>query len=156
MSEVNFAAAAKVFNKIDAHLRAKDWKYEKDAEKFEFTYQVSGDDLPMKFVMKVDPERELIRIFSFLSFDFAEDKRIEGAVAVSVANYGMVNGSFGYDITDGTVFHKISVAYTDIEINADMINYIMGVGMATVDKYNDRFLALNKGYITISDFINKE
>ena len=156
MADVNYTAAKKVFNKIDAYLKAKDWKYDKDTDKLEFTYQVGGDDLPMRFTLFVDAERELIRLLSFMPFDFAEDKRIEGAVAVCVANYGMVNGCFGYDISDGSIFHKLAVAYKDIEVTDELIAYIMGLGMAMVDQYNDRFFALNKGFITIADFMNKE
>jgi hypothetical protein len=156
MADVNYTAAARAFNRIDAYLKAKNWKYDKDVEKFQFTYQVGGDDLPMRFTLFVDPEREMIRSLSFMPFDFAEDKRIEGAVAVCVANYGMVNGCFAYDISDGTVFHKLAVSYKDTEVTDEMITYIMGLGMAMVDKYNDRFFALNKGYISISDFMKDE
>ncbi len=156
MAEINYAAAARVFNRIDAYLKSKDWKYDKDTDRMQFSYQVGGDDLPMRFTLWVDAEREMIRSLSFLPFDFAEDKRIEGAVAVCVANYGMVNGCFGYDISDGTVFHKLAVSYKDIEVSNDLIEYIMGLGMAMVDKYNDRFFALNKGYITIADFMKDE
>ena len=156
MADVNYTAAARAFNRIDAYMKAKDWKYDKDVEEFRFTYQVGGDDLPMRFTLFVDAEREMIRSLSFLPFDFAEDKRIEGAVAVCVANYGMVNGCFAYDISDGTVFHKLAVSYKDTEVTDEMITYIMGLGMAMVDKYNDRFFALNKGYISIADFMKDE
>ena len=156
MADVNYTTAARVFNKIDAYLKSKDWKYDKDTDKLQFTYQVGGDDLPMRFTLFVDAQRELIRALSFLPFDFAEDKRIEGAVAVCVANYGMVNGCFGYDISKGTIYHKLAVSYTDIDVGNETFEYIMGLGMAMVDKYNDRFFALNKGYITIADFMKDE
>lgn len=156
MADVNYTAAAKVFNKIDAYLKSKDWHYDKDPEKFEFKYQVGGDDLPMRFTLFIDADRQMIRAISFMPFDFAEDKRIEGAVAVCVANFGMINGCFGYDISDGTVFHKLTVPYMDIEVSDELIAYIMGLGMSMVDKYNDRFFALNKGYISIADFMKKE
>ena len=156
MADVNYSAAARVFNKIDAYLKSKDWKYDKDVENFRFNYQVGGDDIPMSFILFIDAERELIRSLSFLPFDFAEDKRIEGAIAVCVANHGMVNGSFDYDISDGTVFHKLAVSYKNTEVTDETITYIMGLGMAMVDKYNDRFFALNKGYISIADFMKDE
>lgn len=156
MADVNYTAAENVFNKIDAYLKSKDWHYDKNPEKFEFKYQVGGDDLPMHFTLFVDAGRQMIRSLSFMPFEFAEDKRIEGAVAVCVANYGMVEGSFGYDISNGTIYHKIAVPYMDIEVSDGLIEYIMGLGMTMVDKYNDRFFALNKGYITIADFMKDE
>lgn len=156
MADVNYAAAAKVFNKIEAYFKSKDWKYDKNTEKLEFSYQVDGDDLPMRFTLFVDAERELIRLLSFIPFNYAEDKRVEGAVAVCTANFGMINGCFGYDISDGKIFHKLSVPYMDIDISNEMIQYIMGLGITMVDKYNDRFFALNKGYISIADFMKDE
>ena len=156
MADVKYTAAVKVFNKIDKYLTAKNWKYDKDTNKLEFIYHVGGDDFPMRFILRVDAEREMIRSISFMPFDFSEDKRIEGAIAVCVANMGMLNGCFGYNITDGTVFHKVVVPYMDIEVSDDMIEYIMGLGMAMVDKYNDRFFALNKGFISIAEFIEKQ
>ena len=156
MADVNYTAAARVFNKIDAYLKARDWKYDKDVEKLKFTYQVGGDDLPMRFMLFVDAEREMIRSLSFLLFDFAEDKRIEGAIAVCAANYGMVNGCFAYDISDGTVLHRLAVSYKDIEVTNETVEYVMGLGMTMVDKYNDRFFALNKGFLSLEDFIKGE
>ena len=110
----------------------------------------------MSFILRVDADKELIRLFSQLPFAFSEDKRVEGAVAVCVANQGMVNGRFEYDVTDGTLFHKVAVCYRGIQIETELIDYIMRLGMGMVDKYNDRFFALSKGYISIGDFIKKE
>ena len=156
MADVTYTAAVKVFNKIEAYLKSKNWNYQKDTRKLEFKYQVDGEDLPMSFTLFVDAERQMIRAISFLPFDFANDKRIEGAVAVCVANYGMVNGCFGYDINTGSIYHKLTVSYMDIEVSDKLIEYIMGLGMSMVDKYNDRFFALSKGYISITDFIKDE
>lgn len=71
----------------------------------------------MRFTLIVDAEREMIRTLAFMPFDFEEDKRVEGAIAVCVANYGMVDGCFGYDISDGTLFHRLSVSYADTEVS---------------------------------------
>lgn len=156
MADVKYTNAIKVFNQIDAYLKSKDWKYDKDTDKLHFNYSVNTDDFPMSFTLIVDANKEMIRSLSFMPFDFAEDKRVEGAVAVCVANYGMVNGCFSYDISDGTIFHKLSVSYIDIEVTDELIEYIMGLGMSMVDQYNDRFFALNKGFISLADFISKE
>ena len=76
--------------------------------------------------------------------------------AVCIANYEMVDGCFGFDIQSGTLYHRLAVPYKDNEITDDHIQYIMGLGMAMVDKYNDRFFALNKGVIDIAGFLKKE
>lgn len=156
MSEINYTAAKKVFAKIDAYLKSKNWKYDTDTDQLQFTYSVGGDDLPMRFTLLVDAERELIRLISFLPFNFDEDKRVDGAIAVCIANYEMVDGCFGFDIQSGTLYHRLAVPYKDNEITDDHIQYIMGLGMAMVDKYNDRFFALNKGFIDIAGFLKKK
>ena len=48
-------------------------------------------------------EREVVQVLCPMSWKAPEDKRIDLAVAVAAANYGIVNGSFDFDLSDGEI-----------------------------------------------------
>ena len=94
--------------------------------------------------------------FSFLPFKFPEDKRVEGAIAATAANHGMVNGSFDFDMSDGEMLFGCVNSYKNGDFNEDIAYYMISVAVSTVDEYNDRFFGIAKGMISIQDFIEKE
>lgn len=150
-TQANLAYAA-----ITAMLDNDGYRYSSNYDGLRIELGFETDDLDVKITFIIDEDRELVRVFSFLPFKFPEDKRIEAAVAVCAANHGMVNGSFDYDISDGDLLFSAVNSYKDACFSMDIARYMLGITLSTVDKYNDRFYALAKGFISISDFINKE
>lgn len=69
---------------------------------------VQGDDLPMQFILIVDGERQLIRLLSPMPYAMSEDKRIGGALATCAASYSMPDGSFDYDLSDGSIIFRMT------------------------------------------------
>ena len=72
------------------------------------------------------------------------------------AKSGNVNGSFDYDISDGKIIFKLTQCFRDSLIGDGCLQYLLGLGCHMVDQYNDRFLALSKGIMSLSDFLKKE
>lgn len=145
-----------VYQTVCAALDARSWKYSKDEAKLLVHFGVSGDDLPMRFIIVVDADRQLIRLMSPLSFKMSEDKRMEGAVAACAATYGMADGGFDYDLTDGEIVFRMTASFRESVIGEGLIQYMISCSCAMVDEYNDKFLALSKGMLSISDFIKKD
>lgn len=157
MSEVNMKQAKEVFATLVKMLDTRDWKYSKDEENLIIRSGVKGDDLPVEFIIAIDAEREVVRFLSKLPFSMPEDKRVDGAIAVCVANNGMVNGSFDYDISDGDIIFRLTSSFKSGSIlSEDLFEYMIMVSASTVDRYNDRLFMLAKGMITIQQFIEKE
>lgn len=148
--------AKQIYQTLCNALDGRGWHYDTDAEKLLVGINVTGDDLPMRVVMCVDAERQLIQAFSRLPFNMSEDKRMEGAVAVCAATFGMVDGSFDYDLTNGSITFRMTASYMNSKIGEGLFLYLIDCTCAMVDEYNDKFMLLNKGLITITDFINKE
>ncbi len=146
-------AFANICKMMDAH----NWHYEKDEEKLKIKCTLHGDDIPVDFLMRVDTDRCIVSYISWMPFHMPEDKRVEGAVAVCVAGYGLVDGSFDYDINDGEITFRLTASYQGgVELTPDLFEYMVYVATSTVDNYNDKFLALSKGNISLQDFINGE
>lgn len=144
--------AERAFSTLCAALDARQWNYKKEEEKLLVHFGVNGDDLPMKFIIFVDVDRQMVRLLSPLSFKMSEDKRVEGAVAVCMASYGMADGSFDYDISDGSISFRMTESFRGCSLGEGVFQYLIACACAMVDKYNDKFLALSKGLIDIKAF----
>ena len=146
--------------KVYAHIRKvldkMDWKYTPHDDDLVISSGVKSDDLPIEFLIVVNDDKEVIQYYSKLPFSMPEDKRVEGAIVVAVANYGMVNGSFDYDINDGEIRFRLTQSYVDALPSQEFIEYMIGVATNTVDAYNDKFFMVAKNMLSVSDFIKKE
>lgn len=154
--EKKYAHAKEVYDSLCRKLERDDWKFSRDDGKMIINFMVGGEDIPMSFIMLVDVERQVLRVLSQMPFKFPEDKRIEGAIATCVATNGLADGSFDYDIASGEIWFRQTVAFMDSEIGDDMFGYLIWCASTTVDRYNDRFLAVSKGIMSIGDFIAKD
>ena len=148
--------AKNVYETACRALDNRDWKYQRHDEDLTLTFGAKGDDLPMDFVMIVNPKAQVISLISILPYKISEDKRVEASLAVNIANYGLINGSFDYDISDGEIRFRLCSSFRDSLIGQELINYMVMVSASTIDKYNDKFLMISKGVYSIEDFINWE
>ena len=148
--------AREAYNLIVRVLDSKSWTYERDDERLVIRTGVSGEDLPINFALVVNERNAVVQFISSLPIHMPEDMRVDGAIAVAVANYGMVDGSFDYDMSDGEIRFRLTTAYRDGTLGPDNVEYLIGVGAGMVEKYNDRFFLLAKKLMTIEQFIEKE
>lgn len=148
--------AREAYNLIINTLNAKGWTYDREDDKMIIRTGVAGEDLPINFILIVNENNGVMQFLSSLPIHMPEDMRVDGAIAVAVANYGMVDGSFDYDISDGEIRFRLTTAFRDGTLGTDNVEYLIGVGAAMVEKYNDRFFMLAKKMMTIEQFIEKE
>lgn len=151
--EKNNAFAKTVFTTLCDVMESRGWKYEKDEKDLTVHFIVSGDDIPMQFILVIDAERQLIRLMSPLPFKMSEDKRIDGAIATCAASFGLADGSFDYDLTEGRIIFRMTASFRESLIGEELFHYMIECSCVTVDEYNDKFLAIDKGLLSISDFI---
>lgn len=154
--EKNMKAALNVYETICQMFDDMDFKYDRHDEDMVVTCTVRGEDFPMEILFFVHADREIVQLLSPLPFHINEDKRMDAAVAVAVANYGLVNGSFDYDMSDGEIRFRATQAYMDSILGKEIFRYMLAAVTSSVDKYNDRFFMLNKGMMTVEQFIEME
>ena len=77
-------------------------------------------------------------------------------MAVCVANYGLINGSFDYDLSDGEIRFRLVSSYRESILSEALFNYMIVVSAGTVDDYNDKFLMVSNGMMSAEDFIKWE
>lgn len=155
--ERQMARAKEVYESICSAMDSREYKYTRHDEDLVVTCSFSGDDIPMEFLFIVNAGAEVVSLLSPMPFKVEEDKRVEAALAVAIANYGLVNGSFDYDISDGAIRFRVVSSYRgESKLDGEVFNYMLGIGNYTVDKYNDRFMMLSKGMLDIEKFIELE
>ena len=151
--------AIEVYETLCSALDKHGLKYEKEGKDKDGDYTVRftavGEDLPMEFVVFVDVERQLVRLMSQMPFRFSEGKRIEGAIVTSRANYRMVDGNFDYDYTTGRTIYKMTSSIRDSLISEDLLFYMVSCAYSMVDEFNDKFFMIDKGGMSVEDFLKK-
>ncbi len=156
MSDMKLKRARKIYGQVCAELDSRDWKYNKEEGKLLVHFNVSGDDLPVQYLIVVDAERQLIRLMSPLPFEMGEDKRVEGCIAATHVSDSIVDGTFDFDLTSGKVVFRLTQTFRDCDNVSETIAYMIDLTSFVVDKYNDKFFALNKGLISLEDFMKKD
>ena len=151
MDNKNLKQARAAFVSLCNVLDADEWHYEKDADEMEIDCTAQGDDLPIPIRIRVDGERLLVSLYSRLPFTVSEDRRREMAVAVSRANYNMVDGSFDYDISNGYILFRITGSIRKSLIGENALRYLVYCACNTVDNYNDKFLMVAKSAMTCDE-----
>ncbi len=155
MAEATQAEIAKARQEYDTLCRALDereWHYEKHDEDLTITCGVSGDDIPMRLIIRIMPERQLAQVLSPLPFDIPEDKRVDVAMATTMINDRLANGSFDFDLSTGRTVFRLTSAFMGCNLSTEVYDYMIGVSVATVDEYNDKIMMLCKGMIELSAF----
>ena len=145
-----------VYNTLCEMLDDRQWKYEKAPDKSIVHFIVSGDDIPMEFVVNIDAERQLVRMLSQLPFTFNEERRVQGAIATCQATFRLADGSFDYDFKTGRVLFRMTSSFRGSLISKELLAYMVDCACCTVDAYNDKFLLIERGLLDIEDLFNRD
>lgn len=156
MAEVNMEKAKQVYETLCAALEAEDWKFQRDEENLRIESSAQGEDLPIDIRIKVVPKQQLILLLSEIPFKFPEDKRVDGAVAVSIVNDRLVDGCFDYDIKSGEIWFRLTSSYIESEVSMEVFKYMLYVSCQTVDDYNDKFLMVGKGMMEMNALFSED
>ncbi len=91
-----------------------------------------------------------------MPFKVPEDKISEMAIAVAVANNGLRDGSFDFDVSDGKILFRMTACYIDSILGKELYRMMLIVSSNTIDRYNDKFLMLSKGIVSLEQFIESD
>ena len=130
-------------------------KYDRDDSEMKVIFTVRGEDIPIRISIKVDAQREFVMLLSHMPFDIVEAKRMDAAIAVTAVNNVLVNGNFDYDIATGAIVYRMTNSYAGCELGAEVFKYLVICTFGTVDEFNDKLMLLNKGVISLEQFIEQ-
>jgi len=154
MAELKKLEQAKsVFATLCQTLDHEEWKFKKNEEKLSVECGARGEDLPIDISINVDADRMLVLLISHIPFVIQEDKRLDVAIAVSAINNMLVDGCFDYDVTSGHMFFRMTNSFIESKLSEDVFTYMLYCSCKTIDEYNDKFLMLGKGMLSIEQFL---
>lgn len=115
-----------------------------------------GEDLPMTLHIILRTDKQIVSVLSAIPFRISEEYRQTAAVAVAAANHGLIDGSFDLNLTNGNIVFRLTSCFLGSVLSEQLFSYLMFVSAETIDRYNDRFLALNNGEITLDQFLSAD
>lgn len=148
--------AKNVYLTICSMFEDMEFNHRRDDERLVIRSTVRGDDIPMDIVIIVDEKAETVSFFSPMPFTVPNDKISELAVAVAIANNGLRHGSFDFDVSDGKIIFRMAACYMDSILGKELYRMMLLASSNTIDKYNDKFLMLSKGMISLDKFLELE
>lgn len=151
------AEGKKVYDALVAYLNSINliFETEKKEDRYVIKFNMSGDDIPMRFFLYVVPEKQHLTIHSPQPVTFAEDKIDLACKALCAINYRLTDGDFQIDVRDGEVMYNMINCYAGCQVGEDLFNYMLGMSINIVDEFNDQLLALSKGLIELDAFLKK-
>ncbi|MBQ2746578.1 MAG: hypothetical protein IJF35_02560 [Clostridia bacterium] len=119
-------------------------------------FNAVSKDIPIRIGMGVQLDKEVLYMCSGIPIRIPEEKRVEMAVAVSSVNQTLSIGRFNYDIFRGQLFFEINNSYAGSTLGKELYKYLIDTSVETIDEYNDLFLKLARGLITLEEFLKRQ
>lgn len=135
----------KVINQIKAFFDEGSWKYKYYEDKKAFKTIVSmGNslgDLKIYILLKKD---------SYITYAILNNKASQKSFAdvsefINRANYGLLNGNFELDYSDGEVRYKSFVDFTKASISKEIIFNSIAIPIFMIDQYGEDLLKVMLG-----------
>lgn len=147
--------AIEEYDLLCSTLDEMEWRYERDKSKLSVETVVKGEDLPMRYFIQIVPEIQLLRLYSHMPFTVPEEKRLEMSYILNIINSKLVDGSFDFNVNDGSILFRITSSFIDSEIGNMIFAYIIQVTAVVVDEFNDKLFEYIDGQITFEQLIEK-
>ena len=80
----------------------------------------------------------------------------DAAIAVAAANHGLIDGSFDLNPQTGEIRFRLTSCYIGTVLTEALFSYLMFVSAETIDRYNDRFEAINNGSMDLEAFLKAD
>jgi hypothetical protein len=130
-------------DQFSAYLDRGGINYEQDSENSFFRMMFDGKHGDIRVLIVV--EDSLIQVFSHPANKVPENSRRSIAEAVCRANYGLKVGKFEFDLEDGELRYQTSIPLSDEFPDDEVLDHILYVGGAMVDRYVPAFLSIIYG-----------
>lgn len=152
MSEANMEMAKTVYESICVVLDSMNIKYKRVDDDLVLLISHRGEDMNHDLIFIVNAEKEVIQMYEKLPFGIDEDRVSDVARAICLVNNTLLLGGFNFNLND-SITYEITQLFSGSLIGEDTIRKMMLALVFTVEEYDDKFMALNKGYLKPEDFL---
>lgn len=148
-------AALKVAKIIRKHLDGRKWNYSVSSDELEFSFGVNTDALPFYYRIAVDAAKEVVYLSAKQNVFVPESKRIVMAMGICAINDHLVDGSFDFNVGDGSMLFRLVASYHDAEIGDAMVNYLINVAHSTFEDVNKSIINYVEDTIDQTEFLKQ-
>lgn len=148
--------AQEIYQAVTAYLEKKNLPYEPHPDAGLVHLEINRDVLPMHIFLRAVDSSDALQVICPQGTKVPVEKRTDVAVAVSVANYGMVNGGFDLNIKDGSLHFRLCHSCKAGLPDDEQLRYLIGCAASTMKQYQERFFMLIKGMIDLEKFLELE
>lgn len=149
----NLKKNAAVLRTMLDHRKLKYTVEEETAQRVHIRIHFTGEDIPMTLHLILRADRQIASVYSVIPFQITEEHRNNAAIAVAAANHGLIDGSFDLNLKNGEIRFRLTSCFIESVLSEPLFSYLMFVSAETVDRYNDRFMALNTGDMSLDEFL---
>ena len=137
-------------------LDGDDWHYEYDAEKNLITMGINLKSKIKSGKFFIDFKKTGYLVYLCAPINGDKDDSTEIVKYLTMANYGLINGNFEFDVHDGEIRYKSYVNCDGLEtLPPEIIRSSIYVGCAMMDRYGDGIAALALGFSDAETEIKK-
>lgn len=152
MDDIQRADAA--FKAITDFMDGAKLKYEANAEERTCFVTVTGNDFPVALLFSVSAEKQRVEAYSQIPFEIKKEKAVDIAMALTAINGRIAYGKFCLYMDKGLCTYENSEYITSLEgFTSEYGKALVATAYSVVEEYNDSLYSLNKGLMTVKDFL---
>lgn len=130
-------------DQLSAYLDRGTIVYDQDAERGMFRMLFEGKHGDLRVTMII--EESILQVFTHPANKIPETHRQLITEAITRANYGLKLGNFEMDLEDGELRYQSAMPLEEEFPEDDVIDHILYVGGAMIDRYLPAFLSIVYG-----------
>lgn len=152
MNDKERAAAA--YKAITDFMDEAKLKYDSDPDKKVAFVTITGDDFPVTLMLQASEERQRVEVYSQMPFEIKQDKGVDVATALAAINARIAYGKFCLYFDKGLCTYENSEYINGLEgFTSEYGKTLVGPAYSIVEEYNDKLYAINKGLLSVKDFV---
>ena len=151
MAEQNMEMGKAIYESLCSVLDKMGVHYKKVEDDLVIAFGYKGEDMNHDLIIAVNVRQEAIQLIEKLPFEISAERATDVACAVCYVNDQILSGKFTYNMEDRLSF-EVTQIFTGSLIGEEALHRMIMTLIITVENYDDKFMALNKGYIKVEEF----
>lgn len=134
-------SANRVYESLLNIVRKNKYDFDDDEEIMTVNFDVQDGDSLIAFIITVDTERQLIRLYSPLDIQIDENNRFGACVSICKYSCELNRGSFDYDLYSGSIEFRMATSFSGSLISDSQIEDMISYTCKVVEEYTDKLSA---------------
>jgi len=145
----------KTFETIRKVLTDNEFKFGTDEENLVIETGITGEDLPMRMLIIVEPEAERVQIRIPMQFTCPKEKLAECAMLTCYVSNRLALGQYNLNVLTGDITYVNIIYYAGSLIAPEQYFHMIIGSFKAADIYNDKYMMVINNMMKVGDVINK-